>query len=131
MKTGRVSINKVGLLKIDKDCHLDSVCVYHYVDAIRAICRINKVKVTLIEMTNTSKGHHFYIRIRPTVSAHRANWLQFLLGDDPRRFDYNRARIRSRYTEWNKLFEEIGRRFRVLYCVKVPAGARKTPRREG
>jgi hypothetical protein len=118
-------MRKVTMLKIDKDCYVHSSLIRDYVNAIRAICRIKGVKVTSVEMTRTQKGQHFYIGIRPPVQAHLANALQWLLGDDPRRFDYNRARIRSGYPDWNKLFEDIGRRFRTLYRIKVPAGTRK------
>ena len=37
--------------------------------------------------------------------------LQWLLRDDSRRVDYNRARIKPGYPDWNKLFEDLGRRY--------------------
>jgi hypothetical protein len=126
MKMGSVSMSKESVLKVDKDCHVDYALIRDYAKVIKEVCRIKGVKVTSVEMTRTQKGQHFYIGIYPPVHAHLANELQWLLGDDFRRFDYNRARIRSRYPDWNKLFEDLGRRFWVLYRSKVPAGTRKT-----
>jgi hypothetical protein len=55
-------------------------------------------------------GRHYYIHIDP------ANRLQYLLGDDANRVDYNQARINSGLPEWNKLFETVGRQIRIVYC---------------
>jgi len=44
--------------------------------------------------------------------------------------NYNRARIRSRCPDWNKLFERIGQRYTTLYRLKVPRGTRKTPKED-
>jgi hypothetical protein len=76
-------------------------------------------------MSRTKKGQHYYVGIRPAVSPEMANRLQWLLGDDCLRVDYNRARIQSGLDDWNKLFERIGQRYEALYG-KVPAGTRKT-----
>jgi len=107
-KTGRTPMSKESVLKIDKDCHVPYSLMHDYVSAIKAVCRTKGVKVASIEMTRTHKGQHYYIRIHPPLRSHIANALQWLLGDDPRRFDYNRTRIRSQYPDWNKLFERIG-----------------------
>lgn len=128
-KSGRPPMSNVSVLKIDKDCHVDHSWILDQVKVIRAVCQLKRLNVTKIEMSRTNKGQHFYIGIQPSVSAHLANRLQYLLGDDSRRVDYNRARIRSTYPEWNKLFEDIGRRFRTLYRIKVPAGTRKNMKR--
>jgi hypothetical protein len=90
---------------------------------------MKSVKAASVEMSRSKKGLHFYIGIQPRVSDELASRLQWLLGDDCRRVDYNRARIRSRYPDWNKLFERIGQRFVTLYRFKVPAGTRKTKKR--
>jgi len=128
MKSGRagVRVNKVDVLKINKDCHVDQSWIQDYVRAITSICQMKRVKVTSVEMGRSKKGLHFYIGIQPRVSGEFANQLQWLLGDDCRRVDYNRARIRSHYPDWNKLFERIGQRFVTLYRCKVPAGTRRT-----
>jgi hypothetical protein len=62
-----------------------------------------------------SKGLHFYIDVTPAIEAEVANKLQFLLGDDCRRVDFNRARIHSGLNEWNKLFERAGARVMKIY----------------
>ena len=130
MKNGDSAMGKESILKIDRDCHVDYAWMLDQVSVINAVCRLKGVDVTKIEMAHTKKGQHFYIGIKPTVSAHLANRLQYLLGDDCRRVDYNRARIRSKYPDWNKLFEPIGQRLQTLYPIKVPAGTRK-PTKEG
>jgi len=126
MKSGRsgVAMSKVDVLKIDKDCHVDQSWIQDYVTVVRSICHMKRVNVASVEMGHSKKGLHFYIGIQPRVSSELANRLQWLLGDDCRRVDYNRARIRSHYPEWNKLFERIGQRFLTLYRCKVPAGTR-------
>ena len=119
-------MSKVGVLKIDKDCHVDQSWIQDYVRVVRSICHMKRVKVASVEMSHSKKGLHFYIGIQPRVSSELANRLQWLLGDDCCRVDYNRARIRSHYPDWNKIFERIGQRFVTLYRCKVPAGTRKT-----
>jgi len=128
---GRSQTGPVNQLKIDKDLHVDQPWVRDYVRVIKTICKQNGVRVISIRMCrSTRKGEHYYIDIRPALPADSANRLQWLLGDDCLRVDYNRARIRSGYSDWNKLFERIGQRYTTLYHVKVPAGTRKT-RKEG
>jgi len=61
------------------------------------------------------KGLHFYIHVSPSMEARLANKLQWLLGDDSARVDFNRARIDSGLNEWNKLFEVSGRRLTTVY----------------
>jgi hypothetical protein len=115
-------MNKTSILKIDKDCHVDQSWIQDYVRVVRSVCRMKRVRVAFVEMGRSKKGLHFYIGIQPRVSSELANRLQWLLGDDCRRVDYNRARIRSRYPDWNKLFERIGQRFVTLYRCKISAG---------
>jgi hypothetical protein len=118
-------MSKVDVLKIDKDCHVDQSWIRDYVQVIRSICEMKSVKVVFVEMSHGKKGLHFYIGIiRSRVGSEFANRLQWLLGDDCRRVDYNRARIRSHYHDWNKLFERIGQRFVTLYRCNVPADTR-------
>jgi hypothetical protein len=118
-------MSKVDVLKIDKDCHVDQSWVQNYVRVVRSICHMKRVNVASIEMSQSKRGMHFYIGVQPRVDSEIASRLQWLLGDDCRRVDYNRARIRSHYPDWNKLFERIGQRFVTLYRFKVPAGTRK------
>ena len=119
---GKQRLSPVDQLKIDKDIHVDRTWIRDYVRVIKEICKLNGVRVTSIQMCrSTRKGHHYYIRVRPPLLADSANRLQWLLGDDCLRVDYNRARIQSHLNDWNKLFEDVGRHYTTLYS-KVPAG---------
>lgn len=122
----------VSLLMIDKDIHVDPPWTRDYAQAIVAVCKTKGIKVTSIRMCHSKrKGTHYYIDIKPAIRPELANRLQWLLGDDCLRVDYNRARIQSglvQDAEWNKLFERIGQRYVTLYRVKVPRGTRKTPK---
>lgn len=111
-----MSADRVPVLKIDKDCFVDPTWLSDYIALILRICRRYNVSVKSIRMTRSkSKGQHFYIQIEPSVEPELANRLQWLLGDDCQRVDFNRARIRSHLPEWNKLFEELGRKLRTIY----------------
>src|SRR5665648_37541 len=107
---------RVDLLKVDKDCFVDKEWIDAYVKVIVQTCRSYDVLVQTIKMCNSrKKGLHFYIKIHPSVEPERANLLQFLLGDDCLRVNFNRARIASGLLEWNKLFEVAGRRLKTIY----------------
>jgi len=109
------SLPKETLLKVDKDCLVGMELHREYIRAIIETCRRRGIKAMWIKSTQTRHGIHFYIKIDPPVDAHTANNLQYLLGDDARRVDYNRARINSRLMGWNKLFEAVGRRRKTIY----------------
>jgi len=113
---------KVDELKIDKDCFVDQDWIDDYIHRIIIpTCRTFGTSVNSIKMCpSRRKGLHFYISITPPVEASLANKLQWLLGDDTLRVDFNRARIESGVAEWNKLFEVPGRRLRVIYRTEVP-----------
>lgn len=108
----------VSVLKIDKDCWVEPDWIDDYVGLVKATCRKYRVTVISIRMSRSRrKGIHFYIEIAPPIDAKTANRLQWLLGDDSSRVDFNRARIDSGLNEWNKLFEEPGRRLRRIYAL--------------
>jgi hypothetical protein len=108
-------LRKERVLKVDKDCHVGPQLEREYIQHAISLLRKHLVCVEWIKATRTHHGRHYYIKIHPPVDAHTANDLQYLLGDDANRVDYNRARINSRLEEWNKLFEAVGRRLRTLY----------------
>jgi len=113
---GDVSIDKVSVLKIDKDAFVDSDWLEDYIRLIVHTCRLHGVAVVSAKMCRSrKKGFHLYIEITPAIEPELANRLQWLLGDDCQRVDFNRARIRSGLNEWNKLFEEPGKRLRTIY----------------
>jgi len=103
------------VLKVDKDCHVSSRLEREYIEHAVSLLRKHHVIVEWIKATRTHHGRHYYIKINPALDAHTANDLQYLLGDDANRVDYNRARINSRLEEWNKLFEASGRQLRTIY----------------
>ena len=106
----------VDELKIDKDAFVEKQWIKDYVHLVLSVCRkFGRTVLTIKKCRSRNKGEHFYIKIRPPVSAALANRLQWLLGDDAQRVSFNRARIRSRLKEWNKLFENVGRRLRTIY----------------
>jgi hypothetical protein len=106
------------VLKVDKDCHVSSQLEREWVRQTRAILRRHHESVEWIKATRTRHGRHYYIKIDPPVSAKTANELQYLLGDDANRVDYNRARINSGLAHWNRLFEDLGRKMVTLYRRK-------------
>jgi hypothetical protein len=115
------------VLKVDKDCHVSSQLEREWIRLALVILRIYHESVEWIEGTRTHHGRHYYIKINPPVDAHTANNLQYLLGDDANRVDYNRARINSRLEEWNKLFEDLGRRMVTLYRCRGSKTETKFP----
>ena len=104
------------VLKIDKDCIVDYDWTRDYIRLVISTCKRFAVKVLRIRASRSCrKGVHYYIDINPPVEAELANRLQYLLGDDCQRVDFNRARIASGLGEWSKLFEVAGRRLTTIY----------------
>jgi hypothetical protein len=120
-----VSLPKESILKVDKDCHIDSLLEHEYIRDALAILSRHGICVVKIEATRTYHGRHYYFHLAEPVGASTANRLQYLLGDDSKRVDYNRARINSRLVGWNKLFEIVGRRMRTIYSNPALQSTRK------
>lgn len=107
---------KTSELKVDQDCFVDQEWLEDFIAHARIICKHFGISVKSIRVCESKRrGLHFYIAISPPVEATLANRLQWLLGDDSMRVDFNRARIGAGFTEWNKLFEVIGRRLKTIY----------------
>jgi len=123
--------SKTCLLKIDKDCHVDPDWIEDYIRLVLTVSCWFHVAIDSIKMcTSRRKGLHFYIEINTPVNAQLANRLQWLLGDDCQRVDFNRARIESGLAEWSKLFERVNVRLRTIYhASRFLQGHRKTKRR--
>ena len=117
----------VDELKIDKDVVVDPEWITDYTKLAITTCRQHGVEVVNIKMCpSRRKGIHFYIRITPAIKSELAIRLQFLLGDDCQRVDFNRARIEVGFKEWNKLFEDPGIRLRTIY--RSPESSRQSIR---
>lgn len=110
------SVDRVSVLKIDKDSFVKRHWIQDYLRLVLNSCHEYGIRVVSVEKTlSEHRGIHFYIEITPPVEAEFANRLQWLLGDDSRRVDFNRARIESGLNEWNKLFERPNARPRTVY----------------
>ena len=125
------TVPKTYLLKIDKDCHVNPDWIEDYIRLILTVSCWFRVGVNSVKMcTSRRKGLHFYIEIDPPLDPQLANRLQWLLGDDCQRVDFNRARIESGLAEWSKLFERVNVRLRTIYhASRFLQGHRKTKRR--
>jgi len=116
MEGEEACVDMVDELKIDKDCHVGEQWIRHYVCLIKSVCKKFGLRVLSIKKCSSkSKGIHFYIAIEPSIHANLANQIQWLLGDDSNRVDFNRARIEVGLPDWNKLFEKVGARLRTIY----------------
>jgi len=110
---------KVNILKIDKDCVLHKDLERRYIRSLVGVCRTEGVRVQRIRSCLSAKhGTHYYVEITPSLDAKTANELQFLCGDDPRRYAYNKARVQTKLPEWSKLFEQPNTKPRTIY--KLP-----------
>jgi hypothetical protein len=110
---------EVSLLKLDKDCYVEKSWINDWIRlAALPICSNFGTRVDCVRMTKTRKGIHFYVAIGRPVRAELANRIQWLLGDDCRRVDFNRARIRVCYPRWNKLFEEENVSVATVYPIQ-------------
>jgi len=120
-KEEKQEMNKIKVLKIDKDCFVSKDWLQGYLKTMLLICRAHNVAVTCVKIcASQKKGQHFYIWIEPEIDSTTAVRLQYLLGDDSQRVDCCRARIASCLDEWNKLFEVAGRRLRTIYRASTP-----------
>jgi hypothetical protein len=109
-------VRNVNVLKVDKDCVVPENWIQDYISVVLTVCKWFGVSVISIGACKSRmKGLHFYIEIAPSVEPEVANRLQWLIGDDCQRVDFNRARIESGLDCWNKLFEVAGRRLRTIY----------------
>ena len=119
-RSASVSIDKVSVLKVDKDCFVDRDWIDDYIHkVVIPICGAFGVTVKQVDACNSKKkGIHFYISIDPPVEAELANRIQWLIGDDAQRCDFNRARIGSGLSEWNKLFEVPNRKLKTIYKLE-------------
>lgn len=91
---------------IDIDLDADKSWLTQYRQNVALVLRSHGLKATAIRTTpSRNKGYHVRIYLNKPITAHTANLLQWLLGDDCPRVDFNRARINAGFDEWNKLFE--------------------------
>jgi len=125
-------VPNVDVLKIDKDCVVDSKWIQDYLRLILMVCGWFQLKVKSVKICRSiHKGLHLYVEIDPPVEANLANRIHWLLGDDCKRVDFNRARIESGLAEWSKLFERANVRLRTIYHASRFLQERKKKRMGG
>jgi hypothetical protein len=91
---------------VDIDLDAGKSWLKRYRRNVALVLRSCGLKPTAIRITRSRrKGYHARIYLNKPVPAQTANMLQWLLGDDCPRVDFNRARINVGFDEWNKLFE--------------------------
>ena len=87
MSKGNVDAGLVDELKIDKDCIVDKLWIEDYVGLILSLCKKRGVRVLSIrKCLSKRKGLHLYVTITPPVDSNLANLMQWLLGDDCKRW---------------------------------------------
>ncbi len=118
-RKGNANLPKESVLKIDKDCHVAAKLNYEMVQNIIDTCGKRGLNTLWIKTTRTAHGRHFYIKIDLPIEAEETNDLQYLLGDDAKRYAFNKARIESGLPEWNKLFEKPAAGLTRIYNRKV------------
>ncbi len=118
---------ETDLLKVDKDITVGRDWINDYVLVIIVVCQLFGIRVKTIKMCRSArKGQHFYIQIAPPIKAALANRIQYMVGDDCLRVNFNQARIESGLVGWSKLFEVPNDRLRTVYpSVPVAAATRK------
>ena len=95
------------VLLVDLDLIVDKSWLEEYRRKVRLVLRSYGLSPTAIRITaSRSKGYHVMIYLNKPVPAQTANLLRLLLCDDPRRVDFNSARINAGFDEWCKLFED-------------------------
>jgi hypothetical protein len=91
---------------IDLDLVVDEWWLQHYRRKVRLVLESYGLSATAIRITPSRNcGYHIRIYLDKPVPAGFANMLQWVLGDDHGRVDFDRARIKIGFDEWNKLFE--------------------------
>ncbi len=121
---------KTIVLKIDQDCFVDPGWTRDYIWLAISTCRRFRLKIVRIRTCESArKGIHYYIDLARPINFELANRLQFLLGDDRQRVDFNRARIESKLSDPIKLFEKLGSRLRTIYDSRVAIGTQSNAKR--
>jgi hypothetical protein len=117
----RTQLDKVSVLKIDKDCIISRDWLNDWVRIV-VIPTVKSYALTVLSIAvgpSQHKGFHAYVKIRPPVHPELANRIQFLLGDDCHRVSLNRARIWAGLNEWDKLFEPMKTKPKVVYRLNL------------
>jgi hypothetical protein len=115
----------------DKDIIIAPAEINAYLQLILTTVHSYQLEVVLVQWCySLHKGLHFYIRVNPPIQAELAWLLQFLLGDDALRADFNRARIEGGVAHWNRLFERSNVKLHTIYAnPRFPQEQKKQARK--
>jgi len=109
------------ILKVDIDIKMNKRLLREFVETRRIILAYLGYRVRSIITQETEHGYHFWIDIEEYVNQKRKAELQFLLGDDQRRAQYNffRAELNA-FDTFNALFsEKIKKKVSLLKVLKI------------
>jgi hypothetical protein len=97
----------VTVLKVDVDVKLDDEQLKTFIDSRILILRylgFNEIHYT---MSETQKGYHFWFIVQEDLDDKNCAFIQFLLGDDIKRYKYNLIRVEANcFKDFNVLFQE-------------------------
>ncbi len=118
---GEHRVPNTALVKVDKDCLVDSNWVKEWVALTLTVAAWHNRSVKTVKICRSlKKGWHAYVELNEPVDATTANRIAWILGDDATRTDYNRARIESGMQEWSKMFERVNVRLLTTYDDSWP-----------
>jgi len=116
----------MSILKIDLDIHPPKEWLDDWIRTRKMICWSMLYQVEAIDVFETTRGLHVYIRVKQKLKDEEINWIQFLLGDDHTRVKINQWRIKRGMKHWNKLFHKVlyRKKAQVVECFycgnKIP-----------
>jgi len=118
----------MSILKIDLDFKPPKDWMKEWIKTRKFLLKKLGYKPKYIEVFETERGMHIYIKIDEKLDDMEINKLQFLLGDDCTRVKINMWRIERGIPHWNKLFHEVlyRKKRKVIECWycgnKIPIG---------
>jgi hypothetical protein len=97
----------VTVLKVDVDVKLLPEDLKVFIDTRILILRYLGFERVGCTMSETQKGYHFWFIVDKDLSDKECAFIQFLLGDDIKRYKYNLIRVEANcFKDFNVLFEE-------------------------
>jgi len=97
----------VTILKVDIDVKLDKRQFDIFLDTRMLMLKYLNLNVLGYSMSESQKGYHFWFIVDKDLSDRECAFLQFLLGDDIKRYKYNLIRVEAGcFGDFNVLFEK-------------------------
>jgi hypothetical protein len=109
----------VSVAKIDVDVKMDKDLLVKFLETRIEITKALGYRLLWVHKEETEKGYHFWFAIKEDLSDKELCDLQFLLGDDIVRHQFNLVRLKvGTFREFNALFSKKVKKkvgmFRVL-----------------